>query len=201
MQLALFGNERPSFDPEFRGVRRLELGQGAWLDHGPGFLRGHESLFAALRDGLAWQSERRMMYEREVAVPRLLATLPGDGGGHEVLEELEAALCRRYRWRLDRVGVAYYRDGRDSVAMHGDKVGDLRHDCVIAVLAIGSPRRFLLRSRAGGRRAGGPTLSFTSGWGDLFVMGGTCQATWEHGIPKASHAGPRISVQFRPSAR
>ena len=33
---------------------------------------------------------------------------------------------------------------------------------------------------------------------DLLVMGGSCQRTWEHSIPKTSKpCGPRISIQFR----
>ena len=37
------------------------------------------------------------------------------------------------------------------------------------------------------------------GHGDLLVMGGSCQRTWEHAIPKTARTvGPRISVQFRP---
>jgi alkylated DNA repair dioxygenase AlkB len=36
------------------------------------------------------------------------------------------------------------------------------------------------------------------GHGDLLVMGGSCQRTWEHAVPKVAQAGPRISVQFRP---
>jgi alkylated DNA repair dioxygenase AlkB len=31
------------------------------------------------------------------------------------------------------------------------------------------------------------------------VMGGSCQRTWDHAVPKtAGSVGPRISVQFRP---
>jgi len=37
------------------------------------------------------------------------------------------------------------------------------------------------------------------GHGDLLVMGGSCQRTWEHSVPKTSApAGPRVSIQFRP---
>ena len=33
----------------------------------------------------------------------------------------------------------------------------------------------------------------------VLVMGGSCQRTWEHAIPKSARpTGPRISVQFRP---
>ena len=45
---------------------------------------------------------------------------------------------------------------------------------------------------------GRESLSFEMGHGDLVVMGGSCQRTWEHAVPKVAHAGPRVSVQFRP---
>ena len=105
------------------------------------------------------------------------------------------ALSRRYGLVFDRVGAALYRDGRDSVAMHGDRVlRDLPGDTLVATVSVGEPRKFVLRPRAPGE---GLTLSL--GWGDLVVMGGTIQRTWRHGVPKAAHAGPRISLMFRSS--
>ena len=88
--------------------------------------------------------------------------------------------------------LAWYRDGRDSVAMHGDRIGRRIADTVVAILSLGAPRRFLLKPAAGGR-----SLRFDLGRGDLLVMGGACQRTWRHGIPKVKSAGPRISIQFR----
>jgi alkylated DNA repair dioxygenase AlkB len=35
------------------------------------------------------------------------------------------------------------------------------------------------------------------GHGDLVVMGGSCQRTWEHAIPKVASAEPRIALMFR----
>ena len=72
-----------------------------------------------------------------------------------------------------------YRDGRDSVAWHGDRVGPRGHETVVAILSLGSPRRFLLRPRGGG-----PSLRLTPAAGDLLVLGGTCQRTWQHCVPK-----------------
>jgi len=46
---------------------------------------------------------------------------------------------------------------------------------------------------------GGASIPFHLGGGDLLVMGGTCQRTWRHGIPKVAQAGPRIALMFRPS--
>jgi alkylated DNA repair dioxygenase AlkB len=64
----------------------------------------------------------------------------------------------------------------------------------VAIVSFGSPRALMLRPRGGGS-----SLRFPLGHGDLIVMGGSCQRTWEHAIPKTARAvGPRVSVQFRP---
>jgi alkylated DNA repair dioxygenase AlkB len=135
------------------------------------------------------------MYERVVDVPRLVAELPEDGPGHPILERAAEVLSSHYGLPLPRISLADYRDGRDSVAWHGDRLGRLIDDTVVAILSLGEPRRFLLRPVAGG-----PSRAFELGWGDLLVMGGSCQRTWQHAVPKAAQAGPRMSVQFRPVA-
>jgi alkylated DNA repair dioxygenase AlkB len=192
-QASLFGSGEPRLDAELRGLRHITLGAAAWVDHLPGWLEGHEALFELLRQTTRWQRQRRRMYERVVDVPRLVADLPEDGPGHPVLGQAAATLSRRYSLALDRVSLAYYRDGRDSVAWHGDRLGRLVDDTVVAILSVGAPRRFLLRPTAGGA-----SRAFDLGWGDLLVMGGSCQRTWQHAVPKTALAGPRISVQFRP---
>ena len=194
-QASLFGFGNPKLDPSLAGARRSRLDAGAWIDHLPGWLEGHEALFDALRTTTRWQHQRRRMYERIVDVPRLVATIPDDGPGHPVLAEASDALSRRYGLALDRISLAYYRDGRDSVAWHGDRLGRLVDDTVVAILSVGAPRRFLLRPAAGGA-----SRAFDLGWGDLLVMGGSCQRTWQHAVPKAARAGPRMSIQFRQSA-
>ena len=69
---------------------------------------------------------------------------------------------------------------------------------MVAIVSLGAPRRLLLRPRAGGGN-GAPRAAFTLAAGDLLVMGGSCQRTWEHAVPKTRRpVGPRISVQFRP---
>ena len=53
-----------------------------------------------------------------------------------------------------------------------------------------------VRSRA---VSGAGTIRHTLHHGDLVVMGGSCQRTWEHAIPKTARpVGPRVSVQLRP---
>ncbi|MER6994348.1 alpha-ketoglutarate-dependent dioxygenase AlkB [Streptomyces sp. NPDC000410] len=182
-------------------VRRTPLGDGAWLDVLPGWLAGADELFELLADGVPWRAERRQMYEREVDVPRLLAYYrEGDALPHPVLAEARDALSAHYAAELGEpfttAGLCYYRDGHDSVAWHGDTHGrGSREDTMVAILSVGSPRDLVLRPRHGG----GAAVRRALGHGDLVVMGGSCQRTWEHAVPKTARAvGPRISVQFRP---
>lgn len=182
-------------------VRRTVLGDGAWIDLLPGWLSGAAALFDGLVSDVPWQAERRQMYDREVAVPRLLrfyrdgAPLP-----HPALESARDALSAHYAAELGErfatAGLCYYRDGRDSVAWHGDRTGrGARQDTMVAILSVGEPRDLALRPAGGGA----PGRRVPLGHGDLIVMGGSCQRTWEHAIPKTTRdVGPRISVQFRP---
>jgi alkylated DNA repair dioxygenase AlkB len=195
LQRGLFDSVDPGFDPDPLAIQRTGLGRGAWIDHAPAWLGGHEAVLETLWSTTRWRSERRMMYDREVDVPRLFATLPDDGPGHPILAEVAAALATRYGRPLPSVSMAAYRDGRDSVAFHGDRLGIHRGDAIVAILSLGEPRRFLLRPAGGGA-----SRAFTLGAGDLLVMGGTCQRTWEHAVPKVASAGLRISVQFRSAA-
>lgn len=183
------------------GLRRQVLGDGAWLDVLPGWLHGADELFEQLAATVPWRAERREMYERMVDVPRLLASYPADAEPpHPVLGQARAALSRHYADELGEpfrtLGLCYYRDGRDSVAWHGDRIGrGAREDTMVAILSVGEPRVLALRPRYGGSTVVRRPL----GHGDLVVMGGSCQRTWEHAIPKTARpVGPRISIQFRP---
>ncbi|MEU0227993.1 alpha-ketoglutarate-dependent dioxygenase AlkB [Streptomyces sp. NPDC006284] len=183
------------------GVRRTPLGSGAWIDLLPGWLSGADALFERLAAEVPWRAERRAMYDQVVDVPRLLAFYgAGDALPHPLLTEARDALSAHYAAELGEpfttAGLCHYRDGRDSVAWHGDRIGrGARQDTMVAILSVGAPRDLLLRPAGGG----GPTVRRPLGHGDLIVMGGSCQRTWEHCVPKSTRAaGPRISVQFRP---
>lgn len=179
--------------------RRVTLGLGAWLDLAPGWLSGPDELYDALRADVPWRAERRQMYERVVDVPRLTCFYDGhEPLPHPVLAEARDALSAHYRAELGEpfvtLGMCLYRDGADSVAWHGDRIGRSRdQDTMIAIISVGSARDLALRPRDGG-----PSRRFSVGHGDLAVMGGSCQRTWDHAIPKATGAtGPRISIQYR----
>lgn len=196
-QLGLFGGRELKLDTTFSGVTRTVLpgpsDDAAWLEHAPGFVQGHEALFETLRASVRWRQEKREMYERIVDVPRLYATLPEDGRVPAILERARALLGARYGEDFQRISLGYYRDGADSVAWHGDYVARRMPQALVATISLGAPRTFLLRPKGGGER-----ISMMLGWGDLLVMGGSCQRTWEHAVPKVKRAAPRIAVMFRP---
>ena len=183
--------EEPGYDAELRGLERTDLGAGAWIDCLPEWVKGHETVLHALWTTMRWQAQQRRMYERVVDVPRLVGHL-ARRTGHPLLPPLAAALSTRYGRPMPRVSLAAYRNGQDSVAFHGDRLGPARDDAIVAIVALGGRRRFLLRPVGGGR-----SRSLDLGAGDLLVMGGTCQRTWQHAVPKVAHAELRISVQFR----
>ncbi len=180
-------------------ARRTDAGRGAWIDIRRNWLGGADAVFAALVNDVPWRAERRQMYDRVVDVPRLVHTYgAGESLPHPDLVEAREALSEYYHPELGEpfvtAGCCYYRDGADSVAWHGDRIGRGRTaDTMVAIVSLGDPRRLALRPAGGG-----PSRSFTMGHGDLLVMGGSCQRTWDHAVPKLPGAGPRISVQFRP---
>jgi alkylated DNA repair dioxygenase AlkB len=189
------GGMTPSVNGEALGkIRRHHLDDKAWVDYLPGWLGGHTALMAQLLASTRWQAHRREMYDRIVDVPRLVASLPDDGPGHPVLAEIGKTLSTFYSTSFEHVSLAYYRSGGDSVAWHGDYVARGLADAMVATVSLGSPRKFLLRPTGGGR-----SVRYLLGWGDLIIMGGACQRTWQHAIPKVASAAPRLAIMFRPS--
>ncbi len=199
LDAAAFDARGPSLAPLAPLLRRTQLSPGAWIDVLPGWMSGSDELFTQLVEHVPWYAERREMYDRVVDVPRLLCFYAeGDQLPDPVLTQARSALDACYREELGEgfatAGFCFYRDGRDSVAWHGDTIGRSRtQDTMVAILSLGAPRALLLRPRGGGE-----TIRHQLGHGDLLVMGGSCQRTWEHAVPKTARpVGPRISIQFR----
>jgi alkylated DNA repair dioxygenase AlkB len=205
-QSSLFDALTASSGPELgalgSSVRRHHLSAGAWVDVRPAWVSGADDLFGRLVRDVPWHAERRQMYDRVVDVPRLTKFYGADEPWPDpALVEARDALDAHYAEELGEgfatAGLCFYRDGRDSVAWHGDTIGRSRtQDTMVAILSLGETRRLSLRPRQG---VGGSSVSFPVGHGDLLVMGGSCQRTWEHAVLKTARpVGPRISVQLRP---
>lgn len=207
-QISLFGTTTPDIAggssqdrTTLARVERLWLDETAWVDHVPGWLAGHDTLLDQLIGNVSWHCQQREMYDRTVEVPRLVATLPADGAIPPVLEQARALLNAHYQTSFVNISLGYYRDGADSVAWHGDYVARTLRQAVVATVSVGDPRRFLLRPKnqpGGARVSPRRSVPFALGWGDLLVMGGSCQRTWQHAVPKVAHAGPRVAIMFRP---
>ena len=194
-QPSLFEAEEPGFDQAFATIRRVSLDPTAWVDHAPGWVSGADKLFGEILERRRWNQRARKMFDKKVLEPRL--TSPWNAGSGEplepvLIEHMRAALSKRYEVEFDSVGFNLYRDGRDSVAWHGDRIKKEIEDPIVALLSLGDTRRFLLRPKGGGA-----STAFMLGPGDLLVTGGKTQRTWEHSVPKVARAGPRISLAFR----
>ncbi|MCB0922998.1 MAG: alpha-ketoglutarate-dependent dioxygenase AlkB [Mycobacterium sp.] len=184
----------------FDHSERRELGADAWIEMRSAWVDAPDALFADLMTAVPWRAERRTMYDRVLDVPRLVSfcDLAADPPPHPAIARLRRRLNDIYAGELGEpfttVGFCLYRDGSDSVAWHGDRIGrGASDDTMVAVVSLGATRVFAMRPRGGGT-----SLRLPQNHGDLLVMGGSCQRTWEHAVPKtASPTGPRISVQFR----
>ena len=125
--------------------RRL-LTRGAWVDVQRSWLPDPDAVFSALVEEVPWRAERREMYDSVVAVPRLVHTYLADAPlPHPALVEARTALSRHYLPELGEpfvtAGCCFYRDGRDSVAWHGDTIGRGRTaDTMVAIVSVGDPR-------------------------------------------------------------
>jgi alkylated DNA repair dioxygenase AlkB len=190
----LFGKGAPCIDASFALLERTALSSEAWFDYAPGWLQGHDEVFDSLVHSMRWRQEQREMYDRTVEVPRLYALVPNDGEGHPILETMRRVVSAHYVEQFTRISLGYYRDGRDSVAWHGDYVARKLPTALVATVSVGAPRRFLLRPMGGGN-----SLALSLGFGDLLVMGGSCQRTWQHSVPKVKRAAPRIAIMLRPA--
>lgn len=185
----------------FDHSERRDLGAGAWVDMRSGWVENPDELFDDLSAAVPWRAERRQMYDRVLDVPRLVSfcDLTTGPAPHPAVARLRRRLNDIYAGELGEpfttAGFCLYRDGSDSVAWHGDTIGrSSTEDTMVAIVSLGATRLFAMRPRDGG-----VALRLPQSHGDLLVMGGSCQRTWEHAVPKtAAASGPRISIQFRP---
>ena len=184
--------ERPRLS--FDGLRRDALDDRSWLDVVPGWVPDHADLFDWLLAEAPWQQSTRKMWDNEVLVPRLTASIPLPYP--ERIAELVAPLNARYGVDLDSCFVNLYRDGNDAVAWHADTVRKVMTNPMVVTVSLGARRSFLVRPAMGGA----VVRRFNPGEGDLIVMGGAMQHDFLHTVPREKSAsGARMSVTLRHS--
>jgi alkylated DNA repair dioxygenase AlkB len=198
-QPSLFDGGPLGLDLDYTGVRRIHLDERSWVDYCPGWLSGSDIVFDALAGEARWQQRTVHMYDRVLPEPRLTAGWSTDAEDETLppmLREMADALSGRYPVGFDRIWVNLYRDGQDSVAWHGDRNRLVMTRPMVATVSLGARRKFLLRRRGTSRTV----HRLEPGHGDLVVMGGECQAEWEHTVPKTKlPVGARMSVTIRHS--
>jgi alkylated DNA repair dioxygenase AlkB len=185
----------PAIDPNVT-FERTELEGGSWIDVARRWLADADALYAALEAGVSWEQGRVWRYERYMEEPRLHAVGSPRTPHHPVIAEAQTALQQRYRASFESYGLQYYRNARDSVAMHRDREMRWLDDTVVAILTTGAQRPFLVQRR--NTRDAATSVDLAPASGDLMVFGGRFQADYLHGVPKVRHAvRGRISVQWR----
>jgi alkylated DNA repair dioxygenase AlkB len=187
---------------------RTPLVAGAWVEYDPAWIRLAEAaaLLSGLLDELRWEQREIVVYGRRIMQPRLIAWAGELAYRYSglVLEPrpftpLAARLLTEVRARarvpFNHVLANRYRHGDDSMGFHADAEPELGRDPVVASVSFGVARRLVLKPR---RAARGARHTFDLGAGSLFIMGGTCQRQYVHGVPRQPHVeGERISLTFR----
>ena len=192
-QLALFSGGDISLVDDERGR----------IAYTPGFINAStaQRWFTELRHAVRWRAERRMMYDREVDVPRLVGHFKLDAPASDAPPAIVDAAKRvtdHLKIPFNSVGLNLYRDGRDSVAPHNDHLDELQKGYPIALISVGAPRRMTIRAKAAPRR----TIHIDLEPGSLFVMDYATQIHYTHGVPKTNDpVGERISLAFRVKRR
>lgn len=167
-----------------------------------------DAILLRLLDETVWREERVVLWGRTCMQPRLIAW-HGDEGASYVYSGtpheprpwtgLLADLRRRVEAvageRFNSVLLNYYRNHRDSVAMHSDDERELGAEPCIASLSLGETRSLMFRHKYD-RTLPGMKLPLPSG--SLLVMKGATQRCWKHGVHKLTRpCGPRVNLTFR----
>jgi alkylated DNA repair dioxygenase AlkB len=194
----LFAKDAASiaFDVSFATAKRSALDAHSWIEVVPGWMSGSHILFERLTTAVPWKQRDRKLFEQVVPEPRLTAEYRNlRNVPDKALVDAAHALSQHYGVVYDSLWLNFYRDGQDSTGWHRDRFSCRRPECIVPVLTLGATRRFLTKPRAGGN-----SVAFKPGSGDLIVMGGRSQEDWVHGVPKEPGVlEPRISINFQSS--
>lgn len=190
-------------------MERHDLGAGAYVDFEPAWVSSAEAdrFLAELLRAVEWQRGKIMLFGRELSEPRLTAWI-GDCdytySGRTVRARPWPKILTALRDRVEvHVGHKFnsvllnrYRTGLDSMGFHSDDEPELGKNPIIASVTFGVARRFVLKPKR--KTESGKDFDAWLGHGSLLVMGGTCQHTFRHAVPKQrTVTGERLNLTFR----
>jgi alkylated DNA repair dioxygenase AlkB len=185
-------------------VERIELDERSWVDVHRGWLPDADALYEELVATVPWQQSRLFKYDHWVDEPRLGAWQRPETA-HPALLDAQRRIQGAYKVRFDGFSLAWYRDGRDSVAFHRDRDMKWLEETVIVLLSLGATRPWLVRPRSkkfSDEPGKGAIHDLAPASGDLVVMGGATQVAWEHSVPKVPGLKQgRVSAQWRWTSR
>ena len=200
VQEDLFANDAANLavDTSFATAKRVSIDTRYWVEIVPGWMSGARILLERLATAVRWQQHDRRLFEQTFQEPRLTAEYRNlQDVPEQALLDAANALSEHYGVGYDSLWLNFYRDGQDSTGWHRDRFSCRRPECIVPVLTLGATRRFLIKPRAGGH-----SIAFKPGSGDLIVMGGRSQEDWLHSVPKDPRvAGYRISINFQSSVQ
>jgi len=200
VQEDLFANDTADLavDTSFATARRVPIDAHSWVEIVPGWMSGSRNLLERLATAVPWQQHDRRLFEQTFQEPRLTAEYRNlRDVPEQALLDAANALSEHYGVVYDSLWLNFYRDGQDSTGWHRDRFSCRRPECIVPVLTLGATRRFLVKPRAGGQ-----SLVFKPGSGDLVVMGGRSQEDWVHSVPKDPRVSDRrISINFQSSVQ
>lgn len=173
-----------------------------WLDE-----TSADRLLEALRDGIAWENHRVVLFGREHASPRLSCWIGDPGTAYRysgtlfeprpwppLLLPVRERLCAELGTAFNSVLANRYRNGQDCMGWHSDAEPELGTEPVIASLSLGATRRFVLKHRRDPQLRQAIELPH----GSLLVMAGATQRHYRHALPRTARAvGERINLTFR----
>lgn len=205
LPLTLFGSGPPAVNNAPRFIR-VNLDPCCWVDYVEQFIVGGDSLFEHVVEHFDWHRGERLMYGNWLDEPRLTAKPSlSSASVPAVVRQAVSALESHYDRPFKGLFCNFYQRGDDSVAWHADQIGRTNVDPLVAIISLGGPRTFAMRdsganseeSTSSSSGPGRATRRWTLHSGDLLVMGGATQHHWEHSVPKAKGAPPRISLTTR----
>lgn len=173
-----------------------------WLDE-----TSADRLLEALRDGIAWENHRVVLFGREHASPRLSCWIGDPGTAYRysgtlfeprpwppLLLPVRERLCAELGTAFNSVLANRYRNGQDCMGWHSDAEPELGTEPVIASLSLGATRRFVLKHRRDPQLRQAIELPH----GSLLVMAGATQRHYRHALPRTARpVGERINLTFR----